>query len=32
VERMLTFFEDPTNRMPETDISYLVNKLNQLAA
>lgn len=32
VERMLTLFEDPDNRMTEGDIEYLMNKLYQMAA
>ncbi|MCG8358410.1 MAG: DUF2336 domain-containing protein [Kiloniellales bacterium] len=32
VERMLTLFEDPSDRMSEADIEYLMNKLTQLAA
>ena len=32
VERMLTLFENPTERISESDIEYLMGKLNQLAA
>ncbi len=32
VERMLTHFEDPADRIAEADIEYLMSKLGQLAA
>lgn len=32
VERMLTHCEDPSNRLTEEDIEYLIGKLQQLAA
>ena len=32
VERLLTHFEDPGNRIEEDDVKYLMGKLNQIAA